>query len=140
MFLYEKDLKDAFWEKYRVRDNILSHSFEIGRQGGTDLITFEELNGNYEINSFEFKLEDIKRAILQAKHNLKFSHKSWIVLPIEKEELIRDKYLMELKKLKNVGVIGVKEDGYYSFLLKPYKQDDRKLSLNQELFKLIGGR
>jgi len=34
MFLYEKDLKEVFWEKYKSRDNVKNYAFEIGRNGG----------------------------------------------------------------------------------------------------------
>lgn len=137
MFLYEKDMRDLFWEKYRLRDNILSYDFEMGRIGGVDLLTFEKLNGVFEINSFEFKLNDIKKAILQAKYNLLFSNKSWIVLPEEKEDLISTKYKREIKRIKGLGVITVKEDGYYSIFIKNYKKQDEKLSINQDIIRLI---
>lgn len=41
MFLYEIDLREAFWTKYKNRGNIKNYAFEIGRSGGIDLVTFE---------------------------------------------------------------------------------------------------
>ena len=58
MFLYEEDLKQAFWEKYKTREHILSYAFEIGRRQGMDLVTFENFLDAYEFNAFEFKLSD----------------------------------------------------------------------------------
>lgn len=137
MFLYEKNLRDEFWEKYSKRSNIISYSFETGRPGGCDLLTFEENGGNYEINSFEFKLDDIKKAILQARFNLKFSHKAWICVPKEKEALIDERYRSEIKKYKGMGVITVSEGGFYNFFVKTFKQNDENLKLNQDIFKFI---
>ena len=88
MFLYEEDLKNSFWDKYKKRKNIKNYAFEVGRKGGVDLVTFESLSDVFEFNAFEFKLEDIKKALLQAKHNLEFVHKSWVVIPEEKKNLI----------------------------------------------------
>ena len=123
MFLYEKDLKEAFWEKYKSRDNVKNYAFEIGRSGGADLITFEYLNNRYEYN-----------AILQANYNLKYSHKSWIVLPEEKRNVIQNKYYTQIKWTRGLGVIFVKEGGYYNFFIKPMPNDS--VLVNQELLKL----
>lgn len=136
MFLYEKDLKESFFEKYKTRINIKSYSFERGRFGGMDLVTFELLNNKYEFNSFEFKLSDVKKALLQSKYNLKYVHKSWIVLPEEKRDLILNKYQEEIKKISGLGVILVKENGYYDFLIKAYRKDSDEIILNQELLQL----
>ena len=136
LFLYEKDLKESFFEKYKTRINIKSYSFERGRFGGMDLVTFELLNNKYEFNSFEFKLSDVKKALLQSKYNLKYVHKSWIVLPEEKRDLILNKYQEEIKKISGLGVILVKENGYYDFLIKAYRKDSDEIILNQELLQL----
>lgn len=136
MFLYEKDLKESFFEKYKTRINIKSYSFERGRFGGMDLVTFELLNNKYEFNSFEFKLSDVKKALLQSKYNLKYVHKSWIVLPEEKRDLILNKYQEEIKKISGLGVILVKENGYYDLLIKAYRKDSDEIILNQELLQL----
>lgn len=133
MFLYEKDLKESFFEKYKTRINIKSYSFERGRFGGMDLVTFELLNNKYEFNAFEFKLSDVKKALLQSKYNLKYVHKSWIVLPEEKRDLIQNKYQEEIKRISGLGVILVKENGYYDLLIKAYRKDSDEIILNQEL-------
>ncbi len=136
LFLYEKDLKESFFEKYKTRINIKSYSFERGRFGGMDLVTFELLNNKYEFNAFEFKLSDVKKALLQSKYNLKYVHKSWIVLPEEKRDLIQNKYQEEIKKISGLGVILVKENGYYDLLIKAYRKDSDEIILNQELLQL----
>lgn len=133
LFLYEKDLKESFFEKYKTRINIKSYSFERGRFGGMDLVTFELLNNKYEFNAFEFKLSDVKKALLQSKYNLKYVHKSWIVLPEEKRDLIQNKYQEEIKRISGLGVILVKENGYYDLLIKAYRKDSDEIILNQEL-------
>lgn len=133
LFLYEKGLKESFFEKYKTRINIKRYSFEIGRFGGMDLVTFELLNNKYEFNAFEFKLSDVKKALLQSKYNLKYVHKSWIVLPEEKRDLIQNKYQEEIKRISGLGVILVKENGYYDLLIKPYRKDSDEIILNQEL-------
>lgn len=133
LFLYEKDLKESFFEKYKTRINIKSYSFERGRFGGMDLVTFELLNNKYEFNAFEFKLSDVKKALLQSKYNLKYVHKSWIVLPEEKRDLIQNKYQEEIKRISGLGVILVKENGYYDLFIKAYRKDSDEIILNQEL-------
>ncbi len=134
MFLYEKDLKDAFWEKYKSRDNIKNYAFEMGRSGGADLITFEHLNNNYEYNAFEFKLNDISKAVLQANYNLKYAHKSWIVIPEEKRNIIKNKYYTQIKWTRGLGVILVKDSGFYDFFIKPMPNES--VLINQELLRL----
>lgn len=136
MFLYEEDLKNSFWEKYKRRSNVKNYAFEVGRKGGVDLVTFESLSNVFEFNAFEFKLEDIKKALLQAKHNLEFVHKSWLVIPEEKKNLIQNKYYTEIKSVRGLGVILVDEEGYYDFFVKPLPRDDKDIRLNKELLKL----
>ena len=136
MFLYENDLKEAFFDKYKNRDNIKNYSFEIARLGGMDLVTVEYFADKYEFNAFEFKLSDIKKAILQSKYNLKYVHKSWIVLPEEKKDVIQNKYYTEIKQIKGLGVMLVKESGYYDIFMKAYRNDEERILLNQDLLKL----
>ena len=86
-FLYEKDLKEKFWESYNRKGRAIKYEFESPiRDGNADLITIEKYQERYQINSFEFKLDDIKKVMLQAEANLPFVNKSWIVIPIEKEK------------------------------------------------------
>lgn len=136
MFLYEKDLQEAFWEKYKGRPNILSYQFDSGRRGGMDIVTFETLGERYEFNAFECKLNDIKKGILQCRHNLMYCHKAWLVMPEEKKKVIKDKYAGEIIKTKGLGVILVKETGYYEMFIKTMPKPEAELVLNQELLRL----
>ncbi len=121
MFLTERQLRNTFWENYNYSGRAVRWQFESPlREGSTDLITIEQFQGNYQINTFEFKLSDIKKVLLQAEANIPFSNKSWIVIPSEKENIIKDRYLMQLKKLKYVGVITVQEGGRWEVIHKPY--------------------
>ena len=41
-FVEEVRLKEAFWDKYKYRSNILASQFEsVARHGGVDLLTAE---------------------------------------------------------------------------------------------------
>lgn len=71
---------------------------------------------------------------MQANYNLKYSHKLWIVLPEEKRNVIQNKYYTQIKWTRGLGVIFVKEEGYYNFFIKPMPNDS--VLVNQEL--LIG--
>ena len=94
-FVEERALRDAFWKKYGDRPNILAHQFECAaRHGGVDLLTVESVKNrsgkgsNLQIVSFEFKLDDIEKAISQAVQDLDFSHKAFIVVPDRKIKCI----------------------------------------------------
>ena len=126
-FLYEKDLKDTFWRSYNGKGRAKRYQFECPiREGNADLVTVEyhEPSDSYQFNAFEFKREDLKKAFLQAEANLKYVNKSWIVIPIEKEKAIQDRYLNYLKEKKYIGVIGVKEGGYYKIIYQPWFQKE----------------
>lgn len=70
MFLTEKELKETFWKNYNYSGRAIKYQFESAvREGSADLVTIEKFQGNYQINAFEFKLSDIKKALLQAKAN-----------------------------------------------------------------------
>lgn len=135
MFLQEKDLKNIFWENYNRKKRALRYQFECSvREGNADLITIETYQGSYQINAFEFKLSDIKKAFLQAEANLKYVNKSWIVIPQEKENLILNKYQNYLNAKKYIGVIGVESSGRYNIIYQPrYKLET---ILHQEIIKL----
>lgn len=135
MFLQEKDLKNVFWENYNRKKRALRYQFECSvREGNADLITIETYQGSYQINAFEFKLSDIKKAFLQAEANLKYVNKSWIVIPQEKENLILNKYQNYLNAKKYIGVIGVESSGRYNIIYQPrYKLET---ILHQEIIKL----
>lgn len=135
MFLQEKDLKNVFWENYNRKKRALRYQFECSvREGNADLITIETYQGSYQINAFEFKLSDIKKAFLQAEANLKYVNKSWIVIPQEKENLILNKYQNYLNAKKYIGVIGVESSGRYNIIYQP--RFKLETILHQEIIKL----
>ena len=87
MFLTEQDLRDTFWANYNYNNRAIKYQFECPlRQGNIDLMTVEKFQEQYQINAFEFKLDDIKKVLLQAKGNVPYCNKSWIVVPEEKKE------------------------------------------------------
>ena len=105
------------------------------RTGCIDLMTVEIFQGNHQINSFEFKLTDIKKVILQAQANVQYCNKSWIVIPMEKAQLIRDRYQGILKDAKFVGVIGVEEGGRWEVIYRPMFQ--KEIVLTQQLLNFL---
>lgn len=135
MFLTEKELKETFWKSYNNRKRAIRYRFECPiRDGNADLVTLEIYQGQYQINAFEFKLEDIKKVMLQAEGNIPFCNKSWVVVPIEKKDLILNRYVNQLQKSRYVGVMGVHPEGRYEIIYKPYFQAEFKM--NQEILKL----
>lgn len=135
MFLYEKDLKQKFWQFYNNKNRAKKYQFECSiREGNADLVTIEQYQGDYQINSFEFKLQDIKKVLLQAEANLKFVNKSWIVIPLEKKTLILEKYKNYLDNKKYIGVIGVTEEGRYEIIYQP--QFKKLVLINQQILNL----
>lgn len=129
MFLTEQDLRDTFWKNYNYSKRAIRYEFECPiRDGRGDLITVEMYQDNVQFNAFEFKLSDVRKAILQAKANSPYVHKSWIVIPSEKEKLIRDRYESYLMEIKYVGVIIVEESGKWKMIHKPYFRKDVQLS------------
>lgn len=136
MFLTEQELKDTFWKNYNYSGRAIRCQFESSiREGNADLVTVEMFQNNVQFNSFEFKLSDIKKAIVQAEHNSKYVHKSWIVIPEEKKKLIQDKYTNILNEIKYVGVITVEEGGKWTMIHRPFYRN--KVELNQEILKLM---
>lgn len=140
-FIEERQLRDAFWKIYSRRTNILSHQFECqARHGGIDLITIEKVSINnkdvIQFCAYEFKLDDIKKALAQAELNLQFCHKSYIVIPVDKEKIINERYTEWIKNKKYIGVIGVALDGRWNIIIKPWTQLDDKVTLNQEILKI----
>lgn len=135
MFLTEKELKDTFWKNYNYSGRAIRYQFECGiREGAADLITVEQFQGNYQINAFEFKLTDIRKALLQARANAEYVNKSWIVVPDEKAELILNKYQNYLKE-HQLGVITVAEGGHWETLYRAYYRNE--IRLNQAILNLI---
>lgn len=136
MFIEEKVLKEKFWENYKNRKGIVSYQFENAlRKGNCDLLTLEVYQEKYQINAFEFKLNDIKKVLAQAEANLPYANKSWIVVPMEKEQLIKDKYMNYLTEKKYIGVMGVESGGRWTIIYQPKIQQDIKLS--QEVLAFI---
>lgn len=136
MFLTEKELKEKFWENYNYSGRALRYEFESPiREGNADLVTVEIFQDNVQFNAFEFKLTDIRKAILQAKENSKYVHKSWIVIPAEKENLITDRYGTYLKEIKYVGVITVEEGGRWKMIYRPMYR--KNIELSNRILKLM---
>lgn len=136
MFLSERQLKEKFWENYNYSGRALRYEFESPiRDGNADLVTVEIFQDNVQINAFEFKLSDIKKAILQAKENSKHVNKSWIVIPSEKENLILDRYKAYLKEIKYVGVIVVEESGRWKMIFKPIFR--KNINIKNNILKLM---
>lgn len=135
MFLQEKELKEKFWKSYNGSKRAVRYQFECSiREGNADLVTVERFQDKYQINAFEFKLNDIKKALLQAEGNLPYVNKSWIVVPIEKKNLILDKYKNHLDGKKYIGVIGVEPGGRYTIIYQP--RFKIKTYLHQEIIKV----
>lgn len=136
MFLSERQLKEKFWENYNYSGRALRYEFESPiRDGNADLVTVEIFQDNVQINAFEFKLSDIKKAILQAKENSKYVNKSWIVIPSEKENLILDRYKAYLKEIKYVGVIVVEESGRWKMIFKHIFR--KNINIKNNILKLM---
>ena len=77
MFLTEADLRETFWKNYNYSGRAFRYQFECPiREGGADLVTVESFQDNIQFNAFEFKLSDVKKAILQAEANAPFVSKS----------------------------------------------------------------
>ena len=130
MFLSEKKLRNTFWGNYNYSRRAVRWQFECPiREGNADLITIEKYQGTYQINAFEFKLSDIKKALLQAKENTQYVNKSWIVVPEEKRDLIENRY-MEYLREHQIGAILVEEEGHWEVLYRAYYQ------FHQQVLKL----
>lgn len=138
MFLTERKLKETFWKNYNYSNRALRYQFECSlREGNADLVTVESYQGQIQFNAFEFKLSDIKKALLQAMENSKYVHKSFIVIPNEKENLINDKYKNMLDKIEYVGVIIVSDKGRWDMIHKPKFRYNVKL--HQEILHMMIG-
>ena len=137
-FIEERRLKEAFWDKYGYRSNILRYQFESpARNGGIDLLTVEEYQDRITLVAFEFKLDDIKKALAQAEEDLIYAHKSFIVIPSEKIDVVNDKYLDWIRSKRYIGVIGVDLDGRWHMSVKAQMQADEALKFNQVIAKML---
>ncbi|MGB4984305.1 MAG: hypothetical protein WBO70_00845 [Erysipelotrichaceae bacterium] len=138
MFIEENELKNSFWDNYKNRSSIKGYQFESNiRNGCADLLTIELFQDKVQINTFEFKLTDIKKALAQAEANLKFSHRCFVVLPANKEKVIRDKYDFFLKSKKYIGVIVVEDGGRWNMIYKASSQPDSNVTISQEVLKIL---
>lgn len=137
MFLSEKELRDAFWKNYNYGSRALRYQFEIEfRTGSTDLLTLEKFQGHYQLNAFEFKLSDMKKVILQAKGNLAYVNKSWIVVPSEKQELVTGRYKNHLQGA-GIGAITVEEGGRWQMVVRPGYQ--KEVKMNGSIIDFLAG-
>lgn len=135
MFLTEKELKEAFWRNYNYSGRALRYQFECPiREGCADLVTVEKYQDNFQINAFEFKLNDMKKVLRQAKGNAEVVNKSWIVVPEEKAEVVKNRYLAYLKE-NRIGAITVAESGRWEVLIRAPFQ--RKIRMNQAAVNLM---
>lgn len=141
-YIEENDLKNQFWKNYGYRKNILAHQFEcLARSGGVDLLTVEKVtdkdgSNHIEFVSFEFKLDDVKKAFAQAYANTEFSHKSFIVVPDDKEKVITDRYGDFLKDNPSIGCISVAFEGRWRIFRRAAAKTDDQIRLNQAIIKL----
>lgn len=136
MFLTERELRDKFWENYNYSGRAIYHQFEAPmRYGNVDLMTIEKFQDNFQINAFEFKLSDIKKVMLQAKANIEFCNKSWVVVPVEKSQVILDRYQDILSDAKHIGVIAVEEGGRWNVMYHPTFQ--KEIVLTQQLLNFL---
>lgn len=146
-FVSEKDLREQFWKMYsRVNKNIVAYQFEcMARRGGVDLLTVEKVRNwdgkgyHLEICSFEFKLADMEKAFSQAYLNTEFCHKSFIVVPAEKQKTIEARYSDYYREYPSIGCISVShpvDGGRYSMFHKARAKRDESICVNQEILKV----
>lgn len=135
MYIYENKLKENFWNNYNNKNRAVKYQFECSlRDGNIDLVTIEIYQENYQINAFEFKLSDIKKAISQAKENASLVNRSWIVVPVERKKVITDKYFNVCRQ-NGIGIIYVEESGRWEAGLLP--KFNKKIVLTQKLLNFL---
>ena len=84
--------------------------------------------------SYELKLKDWQHAVLQAKKNEVFSFKSYVVMPKDIAQRIKNKH-KEIFKMYNVGLIAVSEKNYK--IIINCKINNPKLNRNPSLISSI---
>ena len=89
---------------------------------------------NLQLSSYEAKLKDWKRAIIQANINKQFSNYSSIVLPLDLAIRLREQK-SDIFSAYNIGLIGVNES-FYNCLIKP-KKESVALKRNPSLISSI---
>lgn len=82
---------------------------------------------NLKFNSYELKLKDWKKAILQATRNTVFSYKSFVVMPNEEAIKLKEKY-SDLFNLYNIGLIGVTKSTHYRYISPKVKNHKYSIS------------
>ena len=70
---------------------------------------------NLKFNSYELKLKDWKKAIIQATRNTVFSYKSFVVMPNKEALKLKQKY-SDIFELYNIGLIGVTSKTNYKYI------------------------
>ena len=98
-------------------------------------MTVEKFQEQYQINAFEFKLDDIKKVLLQARGNVPYCNKSWIVVPEEKRKVVLERYQNYLTDAKHIGVIIVAEGGTWEMIYRPLFK--RELVFEQPLLNFL---
>lgn len=73
-----------------------------------------------EIYSFEFKLDNWKRALYQATRYRSFSHRVFVVLPLELSSVVKPH--VDRFRLLNVGLVVHGRDGQSQQIFRPRKQ------------------
>lgn len=135
MYIYENKLKENFWNNYNNKNRAVKYQFECNlRDGNIDLVTIEIYQENYQINAFEFKLSDMKKAISQAKENASLVNRSWIVVPVERKKVITDKYFNVCRQ-NGIGIIYVEESGRWEAGLLP--KFNKNIVLTQKLLNFL---
>lgn len=78
---------------------------------------------NVEFVAYEAKLNDWQKAISQALINQNFASYSYVVMPYKKAQFLTRKH-REIFNLYNVGLIGVSNENYFTFIdVKKQKKD-----------------
>ncbi len=70
---------------------------------------------NLKFSSYELKLKDWKKAILQATRNTSFSYKSFVVMPNKEAIKLKENY-SNIFSLYNIGLIGVTNSTHYKYI------------------------
>ncbi len=94
-----------------------SGTYRLGRPIGT---------ANFEVCSFEFKLNDWKRALYQAKRYATFSHRVYVVIPDERYSRVENH--LDLFATFNIGLILHDDEGYSERVLYSRKRTPRSRS------------
>lgn len=130
MFDNVQELKYLFWNNYQKRKEPRKYKFDVPiRNVMVDLIALEHQGEEEELVAYVFETKDIQNALTKANHVMKYVNHCWIVLPIEKEKAITNRYVSVLKESRYIGVIGVKKpNGFYKRFYIPDKQNNLEKS------------